>query len=71
MTSGVVRLDIDGGLAVLSLDQAGTGNLLDEQMLIALLEGANRLQRQGTARAVLIKSSGRELLFRRRRSAIP
>jgi 2-(1,2-epoxy-1,2-dihydrophenyl)acetyl-CoA isomerase len=50
-------------LAVLSLEQAETGNLLDEEMLTALLEAARGLQRQRTARAVLIRSSGPNFCF--------
>jgi 2-(1,2-epoxy-1,2-dihydrophenyl)acetyl-CoA isomerase len=63
MTSGAARLEIDGGLAVLSLEQPGTGNLLDEEMLMGLLDGANRLQGQRKARAVLIRSSGPNFCF--------
>ena len=68
MTSGAARLEVDEGLAVLSLEQAETGNLLDEGMLTALLEAADLLQRYrlksgGTVRAVLIRSSGANFCF--------
>jgi 2-(1,2-epoxy-1,2-dihydrophenyl)acetyl-CoA isomerase len=63
MTSGAARLEVVDGLAVLSLERAQSGNLLDERMLMALLDGAGRLQSERTARAVLIRSAGPNFCF--------
>jgi 2-(1,2-epoxy-1,2-dihydrophenyl)acetyl-CoA isomerase len=63
VNSGAAGLVVDDGLAVLSLDRAATGNLLDEEMLMALLDEVNRLRAAGSARAVLIRSAGSNFCF--------
>jgi enoyl-CoA hydratase/carnithine racemase len=59
MTDELVHLDVDGGIATITLDSPHNRNALSRQLVSELLDGLDRAEADETVRVVLLRSADR------------